>query len=54
MNTLKINQSSDDSEIGRDESQQNAEHPELPNLMTDIVDIAMQANESETKQRNYH
>ena len=35
------NQSSDDSEIGRDESQQNAENTEIPNLITDIiVDIA--------------
>ena len=34
--TRDLNQSSDDSEIGRDESQQNAEHTELPNLITDI------------------
>ena len=48
--TKDPNQSSDDSEIGRDESQQNAEHTELPNLITDIADIAMPANESEMNQ----
>ena len=48
--TRDPNQSSDDSEIGRDESQQNAEHTELPNLITDIADIAMPANESEINQ----
>ena len=31
--TRDLNQSSDDSEIGRDESQQNAEYTELPNLI---------------------
>ena len=48
--TRDLNQSSDDSEIGRDKSQQNAEHTELPNLITDIADIAMPANESEMNQ----
>ena len=48
--TRDPNQSSDDSEIGRDESQQNAEHTELPNLITDIADVAMPANESEMNQ----
>ena len=45
--TGDLNQSSNDSEIGRDESQQNAENTEIPNLITDIADIAMPANESE-------
>jgi len=49
-NTKDLNQTSHDSEIGRDESQQNAEHTEIPNLITDIADIAMPANESETNQ----
>ena len=48
--TRDPNQSFHDSEIGRDESQQNAEHTELPNLITDIADIAMPANESEMNQ----
>ena len=48
--TRDLNQSSDDSEIGRDESQQNAENTEIPNLITDIADIAMPANESEINQ----
>ena len=48
--TRDLNQSSDDSEIGRDESQQSAENTEIPNLITDIADIAMPANESEMNQ----
>ena len=48
--TKDPNQSSDDSEIGRDESQQNAENTEIPNLITDIADIAMPANKSEMNQ----
>ena len=48
--TRDPNQSSDDSEIGRDESQQKAEHTELPNLITDIADIAMPAHEPEMNQ----
>ena len=49
--TRDPNQSSDDSEIGRDESQQNVELTELPNLITDIADIAMPANEPEMNQK---
>ena len=48
--SFAVNQSSDDSEIGRDESQRNAENTENPNLITDIADIAMPANESEINQ----
>ena len=48
--TKDLNQSSDDSEIERDESQQNSEYTEIPNLITDIADIAMPDNESEINQ----
>ena len=51
-NTHDLNQPSNDSEIGRDESQQNADNTEIPNLITDIADITMPANESEINQEN--